>query len=358
MSENLKLVAVDELAQAAGIRRALREYAENPFVYCVPEYQGTVKRRATGGLYVVLKESVVDDSSSMENYCWSGGGDEPAYRSDEFGCYFYAEDTYPADRGDGYDYCGGNAEYADYPRARYTFEPLRISDFDTPKERKSIIAALFDQVDEGEVDHAESVLAYVAEDVFDDIAARLDWEETRERRRMGLEPREVEEAWPKISKALLIFGPMSTRQLESMPGPRIRKLDSILRVLLKDKLLVETATYYSYWRPEKFDLSDKGLSKLEISERPDPLSPEEQLEYLLGMLGPSKVSDLDGAMGRSSSYVRAKLRALVAEGRAVEERAEGRRSYTYRLPGQTAKLTVIPGGQGQTSTDFADEIAF
>lgn len=276
MYEPVTLVPINHLSEVAGVKRALKEYDRNPYLQRrgVPRYLGTVRRLEEQRFYMKLNG-------------------EPCG-----------------------DYLGS------FDRSFY----LELPWFCTEEERQVIRDALFEDVREDAIDEAGSEWNALENSAYAGVVADLEKEVQRVREENPIDASELERLWPRIADLLLKCGPLSTYDMDCLPGLELCRTKPVIKELVwqgrlvicgEDEFLVE--------------LSPTALDELGITECPKPLEDDERLVYLLREFSPVGATPLVSVMDGRDSAVRKRLGELVAEGKVIREKHGRGKGYTYQL---------------------------
>lgn len=245
---------IKHLAESAGIKKAIDDYADNPHIpeYC--HYYCSTRARGGGQLYACI------------------GGQR---------CRVHIV-------------AGIDWDWAIPPDAKY-------SDY-------------YEDLDESLVEAAAKERPDLAEKAYQEVAAafkRAELEGIEWERKLR---EEANELWPTVAKTILECGPSPIRLMEAQPVFDGHFAWNILVDLERQgRLKFEGASY----KDRTLCLTDKALDELGLEELPEPLTPYERLPGLLEQYGPLSTKELSRSLGIGVDGTRRLLHGYLDQGSVI-----------------------------------------
>lgn len=254
---------IEHLAESAGIKKAIAEYADNPYLpeHCV--YFCSTREKATGKLFACI------------------GGQR---------CRVHII------AGIDIDFCVPDDEpYEDY----------------------------YEDLDERLVEEAALERPDLVEQAYHEVVARLERAAKRERQREGALREESMALWPDVSRVLALCGPIPAASFVRMPMFTGHFMYDVLVDLERQGLVSFDRTVC----PSTVSLTEKALQELGIEEVSTAKDLGEQLVLLLEAFGPLSSANLSQMLGLSMYKLRPLLRKLVSDGRIIPQGQTRSRKY-------------------------------
>jgi len=254
---------IEHLAESAGIKKAIAEYEDNPYLpeHCV--YFCSTREKATGKLFACI------------------GGQR---------CRVHIIASIDL------DFCVPDDEpYEDY----------------------------YEDLDERLVEEAARERPDLVEQAYHEIVAQFERAAKREREKEEALREESMALWPDVSRVLAFCGPTPVGFFVRMPMFTGHFMHNVLVDLERQGLV----SFDGSACPSTVSLTEKALQELGVEEVPTAKDLGEQLVLLLEAFGPLSSANLSNMLGLSLYKLRPLLRKLVSDGRVIPEGQTRSRKY-------------------------------
>lgn len=244
---------IEHLAESMGIKRAIKEYENNPHLpeYCC--YACTARERATGRLYACI----VGQRCRVTLVAGT-----------------FLDDRVPY-----------GAEYSDY----------------------------YEDLDEALVEAAAKERPDLVEKAYRETVSNFERGVEHAIERENALHEKALQFWPRVAKLLLAYGPMSRHAIALHPVFKGCFMWNILVELERQGLVISDGDYAR----DALRLSQKALKELGVAEMPGALTKDELIVRLLSDCGPLSSTTLSGLLDTSTAKVLSMLHRLMDEGRVA-----------------------------------------